>query len=351
MERIGTGKGIAALLNGRAKRVSAKAQRALAQALPDALILTSHDFDEARRHAARIVAAKPLLVLSGGGDGAIVSLLNLLREEGASPLPPLGLLKLGTGNGWARVCGAPDFFDLVRALPHLSAPLPTQRFDLLEVERTLCHFAGVGWDAKILNDYARNLDKRSGQLLASGAATRLHRGVIGYLYSIARLTIPEVMRQPRARVTIESIGDLAFTLDRRGALLPILEANGGAPARKLHEGPFGIVAAGITPEWGFGFKAFPFARKQPGHLNLRVYDRHPLEAARNALNLWRGQFPLRGMTDFFVRRARLTFSQPVPFQIGGDPKGMRDSLEFSVAAEGAHLVDWRSAMAELPAAG
>jgi len=347
LERIGTGRGVAILLNGNAKRVSGKVGRALAEALPDALLLTSHDFDEARRHAERIVAAKPRLVLSGGGDGAIVVLLNLLREAGASPLPTIGVLKLGTGNGWARVCNAPPFFELARKLPAVALEPKALRFDLVEVEKTLCHFAGFGWDAKILNDYTRNLDRRSGQLVASDVATRVHRGVIGYLYSIARHSIPELLRDAPPKVTIESTGELAYTLDRRGTLLPILEAEGGAPARKLHQGSFGIVAASTTQEWGFGFKAFPFALAKPGHLNLRIYDRHPLEAARNALNLWRGKFPLKGMTDLFVRRARLTFSRPVPFQIGGDPKGMRDSLELAVAAERAQLVDWRSAMADL----
>ena len=32
------------------------------------------------------------------------------------------------------------------------------QYDLVEVEDRLCHFTGVGWDAKILNDYLRNLE-------------------------------------------------------------------------------------------------------------------------------------------------------------------------------------------------
>jgi diacylglycerol kinase family enzyme len=98
---------IAALLNGRAKRVTPRVERDLRRALPDALVLVSHDFDEASAHADRIAADRPDVVLSGGGDGAAVKLLNLLRERG--PLPIVGVLKLGTGNGWARVSGAPEF--------------------------------------------------------------------------------------------------------------------------------------------------------------------------------------------------------------------------------------------------
>src|SRR5437868_6095265 len=109
MERLGRGKGVAALLNGRAKHVTPAVVRALTKALPDALVLVSMDFDQARRHAATLVREKPDVVLCGGGDGAMVKLLNLLRNSGADPLPPVGILRLGTGNGWARTSGAPRF--------------------------------------------------------------------------------------------------------------------------------------------------------------------------------------------------------------------------------------------------
>ena len=338
---------IAALLNGRAKRVTARVERDLRQALPGALVLVSHDFDEARAHADRIAADRPDVVLSGGGDGAAVKLLNLLHERG--PLPIVGVLRLGTGNGWARVSGAPDFTDLLRRLPGLPGELPTQTFDLVEVDGQLCHFAGVGWDARILNDYARNLDKRGSQLLGSRAATWLNKSALGYVYSTLRISVPELVREQRrhgpARVLLENLEGTAWELDRRGKPLPILDADGGAPARKLYEGPVSVGAASGTPEWGYGFKAFPFARAKPGTINLRIYDRPVLEAVRNAVSLWTGAFPQPGMSDFFVQRARMRFSRPMPFQIGGDPVGFREEITFAVAPERVRLVDWHAALA------
>jgi len=53
---------IAALLNGRAKRVTARVERDLRRALPDSLVLVSHDFDEASAHADRIAADRPDVV-------------------------------------------------------------------------------------------------------------------------------------------------------------------------------------------------------------------------------------------------------------------------------------------------
>ena len=105
---------IAALLNGRAKRVTPRVERDLREALPNALVLVSHDFDEASAHADRIFAERPDVVLSGGGDGAAVKLLNLMHERG--PLPILGVLRLGTGNGWARASGVVALLSLHAAM-------------------------------------------------------------------------------------------------------------------------------------------------------------------------------------------------------------------------------------------
>lgn len=348
MARLGSGKGVAVLFNGRAKQVTPKVVRALARALPDALVLVSNDLDQARRHVARICAERPEIVLSGGGDGSITLLLNLLRERGAVPFPVLGALPVGTGNAWANHTGAPRYSRLVKSLPQLPRPLPTQRFDLVEIEGRLCPFGGVGWDARILNDYARNLDRRSSQLFGSRIATRIHTGLGGYLYSVTRLSVPEETSQYRRdgppRCELTNLGDGAYILDGRGK--PIALATGDG-ARSLYDGPVSVLTCATVPEWGFRFRSAPFARELPGHVNLRIYDRHVFEALLNLPRIWRGAFPLPGMHDFFVTHARVTFSRPMPFQMGGDAAGLRESLELRVARETADVVDWYAAGAQV----
>lgn len=349
MATLGTGKGLAALLNGRARKVTPKVVRALERSLPDATILVSNDLEQARRHVRTLIAQHPEAVLSGGGDGAAARLLNLWREEsGGKPLPTLGILKLGTGNGWARGTGAPDFFDLVRRLPKLPRPLPSQPYDLVEVEGTLCHFAGVGWDARIINDYLRNLDKRSSQLVGSRLASWLHKGVRGYLYSVARITIPEEWKlqreQGQARVTVENHGSVVHGLDESGALQELHHPSGSGPAFLLYDGPLSVGAAATAPEWGYGFRAFPFARAKSGFVNVRVFDRPVLQTLPNVADYWRGRFPSPGMHDWFATWVRMTFSRPMPFQIGGDGVGEREAVDFRAAREGLQVVDWRQAL-------
>jgi diacylglycerol kinase family enzyme len=346
MVRLGSGKGVAVLFNGRAKQVTPKVVRAMAHALPDAQVLVSNDREQAQRHVENIYEMKPDVVLSGGGDGSVTMLLNLLRDTGHVPFPIVGALPLGTGNAWANNTGAPAYFKLVKRIAVLPRPLPTSRFDLVEMEGRLCPFGGVGWDARVLNDYARNLDKRSSQLFGSRIATRIHKGLGGYLYSVSRLSIPEEMgafrRDGPPRCDLSNLGREAYIIDGRGQPIQLATGEGSL---NLYDGPVGVLLAATLPEWGFKFRVAPFAREMPGYVNVRVYDRNALEAVRNLPRLWRGAFPMPGTHDFFVTHARVRFSRPMPFQMGGDPHGTRDSLEFKVAKETVEIVDWRAASA------
>jgi diacylglycerol kinase family enzyme len=336
--------GYAAFLNGRARKVTPAAVRALRHALPDSTLLVSEDLDQARRHVRELIQERPDVVLCGGGDGTAVRLLNLWREEGGGDLPTLGILRLGTGNGWARAVGAPAFSSHVRRLARIKEEsLPVQEFTLIEVENHLCHFAGVGWDARILNDYQRNLDRWSSQLASSRLASWIHKGAGGYLYSLTHITIPEerarMQREGPARVVLENLGPEAFGL-AAGKAVPL------PGATQLHEGPISVGAASTVPEWGYGLRAFPHARLKPGLINLRIYQGHVTDALRNAAKLWRG-LPVEGLYDWFATAARMRFSRPMPFQIGGDPMGERTELVLRSAREVVNVVDWRRALSSL----
>ena len=47
------------------------------------------------------------------------------------------------------------------------------------------------------------------------------------------------------------------------------------------------------------------------------------------------------MHDWFTTGVRMTFSRPVPLQIGGDAVGMRQSVDFRYAGRDVAMLDWR----------
>jgi hypothetical protein len=211
---------------------------------------------------------------------------------------------------------------------------PLRPFSLVRVENRVAPFAGTGWDAEMVQDFKNQLAK-----FPPGPLREANAGLRGYLGAMFTRTIPRhTFGTGDPRVKVYNLGGTALTIDARGSIVPVPH---GGPGALLYEGPAGVAGGATTPEWGFGFKAFPFAQAVPHRLSVRVYGATVLEATRNMFKLWRGAHPLPKMHDFFVERVRMEFDREVPFQMGGDVMGLRRSLEFDLADESVNLVDWR----------
>ncbi|WIG93827.1 diacylglycerol kinase family protein [Myxococcus sp. SDU36] len=324
---------IAVLVNLRARRGSEGMGGLVQRFLPRARVALTRSLDEARAWISDTLRPNPpALLLAGGGDGTITGLLNELRTAGVA-LPAIGVLPMGTGNAWARVTGAPRPAEALKQIAAVGERLPPLRpFALVRVEGKVAPFAGTGWDAEMIQDFKN-------QLAASGPLRGTQAGLRGYLGAMFTRTVPRhVFGEGNPMVSVYNLGDPALTVDARGSVLPVPHGDKGA---LLYRGPAGVAGAATTPEWGFGFKAFPFAEAVPHRLSVRVYGAGVLEATRNMFRLWRGEHPLPQMHDWFVQRLRMDFDREVPFQMGGDVIGMRRSLEFDLAEESVQLVDWR----------
>jgi hypothetical protein len=338
---------IAALVNVRARRGSEAVAQTLHHELPGARVCVSRTLADAEEFARELAEDPPELLLSAGGDGTAIALLNAMRAQHAaagetSPgfggdrrfSPALGVLPLGTGNGWAHVTGAHAWR---RALRELGAarrngrPLKFRRFDLVETCGMLGHFAGTGWDAELIDDF--HAQKEGLGVLPA----RMRKGLAGYLNGLVTRTVPRHLMKPRVEVEIENIGEDALTIDAQGRPTKL---RGGEHGKILYRGPTSVCAAGTSEEWGFGFRAFPFAGAVRGRICLRNYGMPAATAVLAARRLWRGEHPLDGMSTWMVTRARATFSRPVPFQIGGDRIGHRDVVEYGVAPLEVDLLDW-----------
>jgi diacylglycerol kinase family enzyme len=327
------GAGLAILVNAHAKRGGRRVAVQIGRMLPFASVRLTKSTQEI--DAWLRVLPSPRGVFAAGGDGTAVALLNALdrvtpKDE---PLPTVGVLPLGTGNGWAHALGAPKLHHCLERLARTPGALPARRATLVDVEGTLAHFAGSGWDAMILDDYRQQLEA------TKGPGRRLSKSVYGYLSATALRTLPKALFFGNPHLVVENLGQEVFTLDAAG--IP-QRLKGVGPGTVIYDAPAGIASVATCTTFGYGFRAFPFAERMPGFISVRAYDRGALGAILSIPQLWRGDHPLRGMHDWMATHVRMTFSRPLPLQIGGDACGMRKSVEYRAAKRGVRLVNWRA---------
>ncbi len=330
---------VAVLLNANARQVGEWARSVIRESLPKAAVFLSRTRAEAERHVSEIVRRDDDLVLCGGGDGSAVALINAIRGLGAA-LPRIGLLKLGTGNGWARTTGAGALRWTLEKLKRDAArqQVATERFHLLEVEGILAPFAGAGWDARLLNDFVARHRGREGLFL------RLRKSLAGYLSALALKSWPEEVAETRRfgrpQVVVRRLGGEAYGVGKGDALRPI----GPEDTDVLYRGPVSVTGCATIESFGFGFRAHPFARARRGFMSFRAIDMPVARAVAHLPSLWRGTLRHRGIRDFLVRGGvRFEFSRPVPFQVGGDPMGAREAVDMRVSDVEVDVISWRAA--------
>ena len=109
---------VAVLVNVHARHGSDALGDRIASILPAARVAVTHTLEEAQAWVRDVLRQKPpRVLLSGGGDGTAVALLNELRAQKVD-VPVFGLLPLGTGNAWARerMLAGDDPFSIAEAV-------------------------------------------------------------------------------------------------------------------------------------------------------------------------------------------------------------------------------------------
>jgi diacylglycerol kinase family enzyme len=331
---LSTGKGLYILVNANAKRGGRRIAVQIARALPNATVRLTRSIEEVEGWLRTVLASGAPIrcILSAGGDGSAVALLNALARvvPKGEPFPPVGALPLGTGNAWAHALGARKLDTCVRALAKHDGAVPTRRYALFECDGVLTFFGGCGWDAQVLDDYR--------QQVAQSPSRRVAKSVWGYVTALFTRTVPKTILYGRPHVIIENLGDEVYVMDD-GHRLKRLE--GARRGTILYEGMASVAGAATCPEFGYGFRAFPFAERLLDQLNVRIYDQKTFTAIVDIPKLWRGQHPLRGMHDWFASEVRMTFSRPVPLQIAGEAIGTRQTVEFKKSDRHVDALDWR----------
>ncbi len=327
-------KRFAVLLNARAKRWTGELHQAVSRWVPARDLFLTDDFRQAERTVDRVLASGDYdVIFTGGGDGTIVYLLSALEERirrgdlAREDAPPVGVLRLGTGNAIATYLNCRDAVDDLRAISG-GSPIVVYDVEMIEAGDGLYPFVGFGWDALVLNDYDSFKESVRETALENYAT-----GLGGYAASILTRSIPTAIGQRHQEIRITNTGDHAVSLDERGE--PVDELEEGAI---LYEGPAQVLGGSTIPYWGFQIRMFPFCTTIPGHYQLRVYDGPMGSILTHLPSFWRGKFHGGRISDFMVKGVRIEIQDgAMPYHVAGDPSGWERDVTWTIARHPAQL--------------
>jgi diacylglycerol kinase family enzyme len=314
------------VLNANARAVTARLVTQLREIVPQGDLFLSRSLDDARSIAETIVRRGYGQVMTGGGDGTLLSTINFLEEHAekiGAPMPKVGVLRLGTGNAVAGLMGAGD--PLVDA-HHIVAKgdVTVEKRNLVVTGEGLrAPFAGIGYDGDVLNDYITMKESVKNPFLKMLVTT-----VVGYLISMLTISVPRNLFGKKARVRVTSSKD-AFKM--------VHGDDGDYEVRipagtLLYEGPAPTLAVATVPYYGFKFTMFPFAERKAGFMQLRVVAVSiPGILSKLWPAVWNGTFRHKDLHDFLVEDAVVEGDLPLAYQVGGDALGTRTRLDFRLA--------------------
>jgi hypothetical protein len=150
---------VAVLLNAAARKVTPRVVRALSHVVPRGRPLPLAVVQGCPGHRRTILTRGYDTVFCGGGDGTFIGFADEILSEAErshASAPRFGVLKLGTGTASRPGPGlaAEGRRRRRRRPPRREGAVPGYRpLELLKVEGRRAQFAGLGIDARLLNDY------------------------------------------------------------------------------------------------------------------------------------------------------------------------------------------------------
>lgn len=316
---------LAVVLNENAKKVTPTVRAHIHELVPERNIFYSRSLGDSARIAQTVIDTGYDAVFTGGGDGTVIQFFNDLVNTGATEFPAVGVFPLGTGNAVAEMVSSGSYLDDLESYV-LRKQVDYQRLGLLQAEGQVFPFAGLGFDAGILNDYM--------MLKKSLGANRIMKPVLqsvgGYVIATFGKTIPRTVTQAmtgtRPIVRVTNLGERALEVDVDGT--PTREY---AKGDVLYEGPVIMLAAATGPYLGYAMKIFPNSLRHPGFFELRVVYGSVARKVVNLGKIWRGNYVVDDTRSIMASHVLAEFDRETPFQIGGDGQGYRRSIEFALS--------------------
>lgn len=233
-------------------------------------------------------AAGADLVLAWGGDGTINEVARALvqREEAGAPMPALGIIPGGSGNGLSRELRIP--FDPVLAIER-ALRASVRHIDVGELgDHLFFNVAGVGLDAHV----------------AALVTTRAHhRGLLPYLTAAA------------ADLIHYRPGE--YVIDVEGATKQVTAL---------------VIACANSRQWGFGAQIAPGSNLEDGFIEfVIVEDRGLFGNAVRVPALFMGRIDRqRGVATYRIREATIRSRDAMLFHVDGEAKQGSDTLTARV---------------------
>jgi len=327
-KKASTGR-VAFLLNQNAKSVTQSEIQHLASLIPSGDLYFSKSLLEAERHIETIMQKDYAYLFSGGGDGTVVSTINLLstyaKKHPHRLIPRQGVLRLGTGNALARLLGAQKPEDDIKAILGGKNLKPLLVSMVETAEGQLTPFAGIGYDGELMNDF-----EAVKKIYSAGPLRKFFSSFLGFTIAGLFRTIPRQARKPAAQVIIRSSA-CAYRICRIKNKDEEIFIDQGA---HLYEGAAPLICVGTIASLGYGIKMFPFAYKRPGYMHLRIAAVPlPTALANFYPGIWQGTFRHPKLFYFLVKDVSIESSQELPYQFAGDAMGYKKKLFFKISSQ------------------
>lgn len=324
----------AVVLNANARKVNDRVLDTLSEIVPPEDLYYSTSENDSRNILSRILERGYETVFTGGGDGTVVNFINQVVQgagRAATSCPNIGILKLGTGNALAEMVSSGSYLCDLKSFVN-NAHRDYHILPLVQADDACFPFAGLGYDAELLNDY-RALKQSLGETFLGPVV----QSVGGYFMALFARTIPRHMaslvKRRRVEVRVRNLGKRALLVGADNTV-----AHRFAQGEVLYEGPTNLAMVGTCPFYGYGLKALPFADRMPDAMNLRLVQMGIPSILSNLRSLWVGRYEGPKILDYLVDHVELEFSAPVPYQEAGDAAGYRDRVEFGLSPTRVNLV-------------
>ena len=320
---------VAFLLNQNAKSVTKQQIKHLASLIPSNDLYYSKSLSEAERHIETIMQKGYAYLFSGGGDGTVVSTINLLsnysKKHPHHVVPRQGVLRLGTGNALARMLGAQKPEDDIKAILSGKNLKPLLVSMVETADGQLTPFAGIGYDGELMNDF-----EAVKQIYFGGHLRKFFSSFLGFTIAGLFKTLPRQAGKLPARVIIKSSAP-AYRICRIKNKDEEIYIDQGL---NLYEGAAPLICVGTIASLGYGIKMFPFAYKRPGYMHLRIAA-VPLPTALANLypGIWQGTFRHPKLFDFLVKNVSIESNENLPYQFAGDAMGYKKKLFFKISSQ------------------